>query len=80
MRKSNLPTYAIVELLIRLEPLDPSIGNYKDHSFSTNEVMVKTQQGTIRFSNPLVQQQFEAPELINNEQLLLAAASFRPFR
>jgi len=77
MLKSNLPTYAIVELLIRLEKYDTSIGNYKDHSVYDDEVIVKTSGGTIRFPGHLITRQFESPELITDAELQKTAMWFR---
>jgi hypothetical protein len=76
MPKFNLPTYAIVELLIRLAKHHPSIGDYKNHTVYDTGVMVKTSCGTIRFPNALVQQQFESPELITEVQLADTASFF----
>jgi hypothetical protein len=76
MPKSNLPTYAIVELLIRLAKFDSAIGNYKDHTVYDDEVIVKTSGGYIRLPATLVVQQFEAPELIIDDQLKKVAQWF----
>jgi len=78
MPKSNLPTYAIVELLIRLSKFDPAIGDYKDHAVYDDEVIVKTSKGNIRFPRALILQQFEAPEQITDEQLKKVALWFNP--
>lgn len=80
MPKSNLPTYAIVELLMRLEAHNNSIGHYKDHNISKSEVIVKTTGGAIRFPETLVMQQFQDPELVPDEMLLETVSSFRPIR
>ena len=77
MLKNNLPTYAIVELLIRLEKHDPAIGDYKNHSESDNGVIVKTTGGSILFPQSLVMQQFETPELISENELAAIARLFR---
>jgi hypothetical protein len=76
MPKSNLPTYAIVELLIRLAKFDSLIGDYKDHAVYDDEVIVKTSGGNIRFPALLVAQQFQSPELITDEQLKKVAQWF----
>jgi len=78
MPKSNLPTYAIVELLIRLSKFDTAIGDYKDHAVYDDEVIVKTSKGNIRFPRALILQQFEAPEQITDEQLKKVALWFNP--
>ena len=77
MPKNNLPTYAIVELLIRLAQRNLQVGDYKDHAVNKEEVIVKTSRGSIRFAQTLIVQQFESPELITEDQLSLAALSFR---
>jgi hypothetical protein len=80
MPKHNLPTYAIVELLMRLTPHNNSIGNYKDHSIFDDQVMVKTTGGIINFPTGLIMQQFEDPELVSDNALLNVASSFKPAR
>ncbi|HZY35202.1 MAG TPA: hypothetical protein VFE53_01060 [Mucilaginibacter sp.] len=80
MSKNNLPTYAIVELLMRLSSYDNGIGNYKDHHISDVEVLVKTTGGVIRFPQTLVMQQFENPERIKDDLLLQTISSFKPFK
>jgi hypothetical protein len=77
MPKNNLPTYAIVEILMRLAKHDSTIGDYKDHAVNEVEVIVKTSRGTIRFPQSLVMQQFEAPELITEDDLANVASFFK---
>ena len=77
MLKHNLPTYAIVELLIRLEKHNSPIGNYKNHTVYDNGVIVKTSNGSITFPQPLIIRQFESPELITDDELASVAALFR---
>jgi hypothetical protein len=80
MHKNNLPTYAIVELLMRLAQHNTSIGDYKNHSAFDEGVMVKTSGGTIRFPMALIMQQFEDPEMVSDTVLLNIASSFKPLR
>jgi hypothetical protein len=80
MLKQNLPTYAIVELLMRLADHDKSIGDYKNHSLNSHSVLVKTTGGTIHFPVDLIMQQFENPELVTDTQLLDTTSSFKAFR
>jgi hypothetical protein len=80
MPKNNLPTYAIVELLMRIAEHNRAIGDYKDHSIYDTGVMVKTTGGAIRFPATLVLQQFEAPELVTDNTLLEVVSSFKPAR
>jgi hypothetical protein len=80
MPKHNLPTYAIVELLMRLAPHNNLIGDYKNHSIYNEGVVVKTSGGIIRFPEALIMQQFETPELVTDHALLQTASSFKPSR
>ena len=80
MPKQNLPTYAIVELLMRISHYNSTLGDYKNHSIYNDGVMVKTSGGTISFPITLIMQQFENPELITEKELLeMATSSFLPF-
>lgn len=78
MAKNNLPTYAIVELLIRLAKYNEAIGDYRDHAMYDDDVIVKTSAGTIVFSQKLIIKQFESPELITEKELTAAASGFNP--
>jgi hypothetical protein len=80
MSKDNLPTYVIVELLIRLAPYNALIGDYKNHTTYDEGVMVKTSEGTIHFPKSLITEQFKSPELVNDETLTDIALSFKPFK
>lgn len=77
MSKSTLPTYAIVELLIRLEKHNPAIGGYKNHTEFDEGVIVRTSGGSIEFPKDLVEQQFHDPERITEKQLEKTALLFR---
>ncbi|MBW4890551.1 hypothetical protein KXQ82_12515 [Mucilaginibacter sp. HMF5004] len=76
MTKNTLPTYAIVELLIRLSHIDPFIGDYKGHAVYDDGVLVKTTGGTITFSKALIKQQFDAPDQITDAELKVIAQLF----
>ncbi|HEY4322911.1 MAG TPA: hypothetical protein VGN20_02965 [Mucilaginibacter sp.] len=79
MQRNNLPTYAIVELLMRLAHYNSLVGDYKDHRIYSEGVMVKTSGGTISFPSELIMQQFENPEMISENQLLeIASSAFSP--
>ena len=80
MAKNNLPTYAIVELLIRLTPINPTIGDYKGHLVYDDGVIVKTTHGTIKFSLVLIMQQFNHPESITEDVLKTVACDFKAAR
>ena len=77
-KNNNLPTYAIVELLMRLAHHNKVIGDYKDHKIKHTDVLVKTTGGVISFPETLIMQQFENPDLINDHVLLETIGSFKP--
>ena len=78
MTKDTLPTYAIVELLIRLAQLNPHIGDYKGHSTSADNDIVKTTNGKIPLLITLIWQQFEQPDLITEADLKQVILAFQP--
>jgi hypothetical protein len=77
MPKSSLPTYAIVELLIRLSQYNHLIGNYKNHSIFDTGVMVKTSSGSIKFPLSTIHRQFENPGSITESELANLALLFK---
>lgn len=77
MAEYYLPTYAIIELLVRLEQYNAAIGNYKNHIADDDGVIVKTTRGSIRFPHLLIAQQFETPWLISDVELANTALLFR---
>ncbi|MEN0052260.1 MAG: hypothetical protein AAGC65_01260 [Mucilaginibacter sp.] len=77
MPKSTLPTYAIVELLIRLSQYNHLIGNYKDHSIFDSGVMVKTSTGSIKLPLNIIQRQFDSPDFISESELSTLALLFK---
>jgi hypothetical protein len=77
MPKHSLPTYAIVELLIRLSRYNYLIGDYKNHSVFDTGVMVKTSGGSISFPVAIIVQQFENPTAITESELASIALLFR---
>lgn len=79
MFKTNLPTYVLVELLIRVSSFEIKIGDYKNHTYFEDGVMVKTNRGTIHFPESLIMNQFQSPELITEQALIETAATFKPF-
>ncbi len=78
--KNTLPTYAIVELLIRLSHINPLIGDYKGHAFNEDGVIVKTKHGSIAFSKSLIKQQFDNPEMISDDELTIIASTFNSLK
>lgn len=78
MAKNTLPTYAIVEILIRLSHFNPLIGDYKDHTVYDTGVIVKTTHGNITLSRALIMRQFNEPENIGDEELIVLTMLLKP--
>ena len=79
MNTINLPTYAIVELLIRVTPFNSLIGHYKNHSINNDGAIVNTSSGSILIPESLIIDQFKNPEMVTEKILLDMALSFKPF-
>ncbi len=77
MSKNDLPTYAIVELLIRLSSFNPTIGNYKNHHLNNDNVIVKTVHGPVTLPRKLILRQFNAPEEISEDELRAIALQLK---
>ena len=80
MPKQSLPTYAIVELLIRLTQYNGEIGDYKNHSMFDTGVIVRTSAGNITFPVGIINKQHQDPTSITDSELASAALLFRPTR
>jgi hypothetical protein len=76
MPRNHLPTYAIVELLIRLSIFNPAVGDYKNHNIYAHGVVVKTTAGSITLPLELIIQQFEEPHTITDQELKKVASAF----
>jgi hypothetical protein len=77
MANNDLPTYAIIELLIRLGEIEPLIGNYQEHIPHEYGIVVKTTSGHINFNRGLVMQQLADPTLIDQQELTVIASLFK---
>ncbi|MEH6307727.1 hypothetical protein RYH73_18890 [Olivibacter sp. CPCC 100613] len=65
----QIPVFVIHELIIRLQEIDPLVGEYKHHYFSAEEAVVETSHLQLRFPMYLLRQQFQDPELISHDEL-----------
>lgn len=65
----QIPVFVIHELIIRLQEIDPLVGEYKSHYFSSDEALVETTNLQLRFPMPLLRKQFQDPELIDQIEL-----------
>ncbi|MCL4638709.1 MULTISPECIES: hypothetical protein [Olivibacter] len=65
----QIPVFVIHELIIRLQEIDPLVGEYKSHYFSTEDAVVETSYLQLRFPMYLLRKQFQDPELISQDEL-----------
>ncbi|MFP5079713.1 hypothetical protein [Pedobacter sp. JCM 36344] len=63
-------TYVIYELLIRLQALDPAVGDYVSFKKIKAGICVMTTTGPLEIPDILLDLQFNNPAKINNEDLL----------
>lgn len=80
MAKHSLPTYVIVELLIRLSQYNSAIGDYKNHSTFDTGVIIRTSAGSITFPFAIINKQRQDPASITDAELSDAALLFRVAR
>jgi hypothetical protein len=65
----QIPVFVIHELIIRLQEIDPFVGEYKNHYFSSDEAVVETTNLQLKFPMYLLRKQFQDPELIDQSEL-----------
>jgi hypothetical protein len=70
-------SYVIYELLIRLQALDPAVGDYLSFKKINAGISVQTTTGPLEIPNTLLELQFHNPAGINNKDLLNVLASLK---
>lgn len=65
----QIPVFVIHELVIRLQEIDPLVGEYKSHHFFADEAFVQTTHLQLRFPLSLLRKQFQDPESIDQSEL-----------
>lgn len=65
----EIATYVIYELLIRLQELNPGVGEYVSSKKSASGVLLKTSTGTIDIPEELLNRQFHQPALVSQEEM-----------
>lgn len=64
------PVYVIYELIIRLQELNPEIGEYLNYRDTETGILVRTTSGTIELSETMLLRQFNNPTAITQHEIL----------
>lgn len=70
-------SYVIYELLIRLQALDPAVGEYVSFKKINAGISVQTTTGPLEIPNTLLDLQFNNPAGINDTDLVELLSSLR---
>jgi len=70
-------SYVIYELLIRLQALDPAVGEYLSFKKINAGISVRTTTASLEIPDTLLDLQFNNPNAINNADLLGVLASLK---
>lgn len=73
----EIATYVIYELLIRLQELNPGVGEYVSSKKSASGVLLKTSTGTIDIPEDLLHRQFHQPALVSQAEMLSMLEHFK---
>ncbi|TDO24287.1 hypothetical protein [Pedobacter duraquae] len=76
----QVAVYIFYELLIRLQELDPEIGEYSSYRKTSSGISLQTTAGHIEVPDDLISRQFNSPEFINSSELLSVLNTFKPHR
>ena len=73
----QLAVYVIYELLIRLQELDPAVGEYLSYKKISAGIKVQTTTGSLEIPDTLLDQQFHSPESVALADLSVLLGSFK---
>ncbi|RZK69077.1 MAG: hypothetical protein EOO92_22385 [Pedobacter sp.] len=73
----QLAVYVFYELLIRLQELDPAVGEYSSFKKTDEGVTLNTTTGSMEVLEHLLSMQFNTPALITSAELLNILKTFR---
>ena len=66
----EIPVYVIYELLIRLNELNPAVGDYISNKKINEGTLVRTSTGIIALSDGVLSRQFHDPSTISQHEIL----------
>jgi hypothetical protein len=73
----QISVYVIYELLIRLQELNPAVGDYVSNKRSSDGILVRTSNGTIDIPEGILSAQFNNPSSITQNEILNLLARFK---
>jgi hypothetical protein len=73
----QISVYVIYELLIRLQELNPAVGEYVSNKRSGDGILVRTSSGTIDIPESILSTQFNNPSLITQDEILSLLDRFK---
>lgn len=76
MKDTEVPLYAIVELLIRISFYHHGLGSYHDYMLDDEQVIVTTTEGLLILTKEIVFKQVRSPGAISDVELLRCTFNF----
>jgi hypothetical protein len=76
MKNEEMPSYAIVEILIRISAFHPNLGRYKDHDLIGPMVVIKITSGRVMVKAELVSKHLQSPHTVSLNELENAVIMF----
>ncbi|WP_316793946.1 hypothetical protein [Pedobacter frigoris] len=73
----EIATYVIYELLIRLQELNPGVGEYVFSKRNDSGVLLRTSTGSIDISEELLNKQFHHPSSIDQDDISTLLKNFK---
>ena len=73
----QISVYVIYELLIRLQELNPAVGDYVSNKRSADGILVRTSSGTIDIPESILSTQFNSPSSITQDEILSLLDRFK---
>lgn len=73
----QIAVYVIYELLIRVQELNPAVGEYLLNKQTDNGILVRTTGGSIAIPDDILQRQFNDPASISQHEILNLLDGFK---
>ncbi|ETZ19146.1 hypothetical protein [Pedobacter sp. V48] len=73
----QIAVYVIYELLIRLQELNPAVGEYISHKKTDDGILVRSSTGVIAMPEDILFRQFNDPATISQHEVLGLQAGFK---
>lgn len=73
----QIAVYIFHELLIRLQELNPAVGEYTSFKLEDNEIEISTSNGYLKVSQNMLERQLTDPSTISQQELIKLLDSFK---